>query len=157
MKAFLKNHLFICILVSFIAVVFIIFQIFGLSICAVQSGSMEPVIPTYSVCLVNTHVDYEDVEIGDIVVYTRASDGKQIIHRVVEITEDGMITKGDANNAPDGVSVTPDNLYARYIAHVPHVARIYNLMHSQYGIFIIAGLVILLLALELVSRKCRKA
>lgn len=112
---------------------------------------MEPTIPTYSMCLVTTRVDYDDLSVGDIVVYTRPSDGRQIVHRVVDITDTGAITKGDANYADDGVSVTRDNLYARYIAHIPYGGHIYNAIYA-----IMAALVVILIILGIVDRKSRE-
>ena len=114
---------------------------------------MEPNIPTYSVCLVTTRVSYDDLSVGDIVVYTRASDGEQIVHRVMDITDTGAITRGDANRNDDGVSVTADNLYARYIAHIPYLGHVYNLVRSPIGIAMIAALVIALIVLNIMTAK----
>ena len=86
-------------------------------------------------------------------VYTRASDGEQIVHRVVDITDTGAITRGDANHFDDGVSVTADNLYARYIAHVPYLGHVYNLVRSPIGIAMIAALVIALIVLNIMTAK----
>ncbi|MFQ5532054.1 MAG: hypothetical protein ACE5ES_05560 [Candidatus Nanoarchaeia archaeon] len=41
-------------------------------------------------------VPAEDVEVGDVIVFL-APDGRQIIHRVTNITESGITTHGDAN------------------------------------------------------------
>jgi len=128
--------------------VFLLCKAFGLGLCAEQSGYMEPTIPTYSVCLVSTRASYDDLKIGDIIVYVRPSDNARVIHRVIAISKDGIITKGDANQHDDGFSVTEANLYARYIGHIPFAARLYNMIHSQYGICIVAGLMMLLFVLE---------
>ena len=87
MKKVLKIHRSIVIVVGVIIAVALLSLATGLRLCTVQSGSMEPTIPTYSVCLVTTRVSYDDLSVGDIVVYTRASDGEQIVHRVVDITD----------------------------------------------------------------------
>lgn len=41
------------------------------------------------------------VQVGDVVVYLNPDLGYAIIHRVVNITDAGYITKGDRNPAPD--------------------------------------------------------
>ena len=153
MKKVLKIHRSIVIVVGVIIAVALLSLATGLRLCTVQSGSMEPTIPTYSVCLVTTRVSYDDLSVGDIVVYTRASDGEQIVHRVVDITDTGAITRGDANRNDDGVSVTADNLYARYIAHVPYLGHVYNLVRSPIGIAMIAALVIALIVLNIMTAK----
>lgn len=153
MKKVLKIHRSIVIVVGIIIAVALLSLATGLRLCTVQSGSMEPTIPTYSVCLVTTRVDYDDLSVGDIVVYTRASDGERIVHRVVDITDTGAITRGDANRNDDGVSVTADNLYARYIAHIPYLGHVYNLVRSPIGIAMIAALVIALIVLNIMTAK----
>ena len=153
MKKVLKIHRSIVIVVGIIIAVALLSLATGLRLCTVQSGSMEPTIPTYSVCLVTTRVDYDDLSVGDIVVYTRASDGERIVHRVVDITDTGAITRGDANRNDDGVSVTADNLYARYIAHIPYLGHVYNLVRSPIGIAMIAALVIALIMLNIMTAK----
>ncbi len=153
MKKILKIHRSIFIVIGIIIAVALLSLATGLRLCTVQSGSMEPTIPTYSVCLVTTRVSYDDLSVGDIVVYTRASDGEQIVHRVVDITDTGAITRGDANRNDDGVSVTADNLYARYIAHIPYLGHVYNLVRSPIGIAMIAALVIALIVLNIMTAK----
>ena len=76
MKRVIKENLAVWIAVILCAAVWLTVQLSGLRLCAVQTGSMEPTIPTYSLCLVTTRVDYDDLAVGDIVVYTRSSDGR---------------------------------------------------------------------------------
>ena len=153
MKKILEIHRSIFIILGIIAAITLLSLATGLRLCIVQTSSMEPNIPTYSVCLVTTRVSYDDLSVGDIVVYTRASDGEQIVHRVVDITDTGAITRGDANLNDDGVSVTADNLYARYIAHIPYLGHVYNLVRSPMGLAMIAALVIALIVLNIMTAK----
>lgn len=149
----MKIHRSFCVSVGIVAVVFLLCKAFGLGLCAVQTGSMEPAIPTYSVCLVSTRVSYDDLNVGDIIVYVRPSDNARIIHRVVEITPDGIVTKGDANQFVDSITVTESNLYARYIGHIPYAAHLYNLFHFRYSAGIIVGLAVILFAIEAAEAK----
>lgn len=155
MKKSIKKHRTICIVAGVCIVILFSLLLSGLRLCVIQSGSMEPTIPTYSVCLVTTQVDYDDLSVGDIVVYTRQSDGKQIVHRIVDITDAGAITRGDANQTDDGVSVTPDNLYARYIAHIPCGGRIINAIRTPTGYAMIAAIVAVLIIWNIVDDKRR--
>ena len=113
--------------------------------CAVPTGSMEPNIPTWSLCLVNVKTPYEEIKEGDIVVYVRKSDGLRIIHRVIAVTDAGMVTKGDANSIDDGLSVTPDNLFGKYLFHIPQLGRLPMLIRTPAGIAVVAALAIGLL------------
>ena len=155
MKKVIKKHRTICIVAGVCVVILLSVWLSGLRLCVIQSGSMEPTIPTYSVCLVTTQVDYDDLSVGDIVVYTRHSDGQQIVHRIVDITDAGAITRGDANQTDDGVSVTPDNLYARYIAHIPCGGRVINAIRTPTGYAMIVGIVAVLITWNIIDDKRR--
>ena len=155
MKKAIKKHRTICIVAGVCIVILLSLLLSGLRLCVIQSGSMEPTIPTYSVCLVTTQVDYDDLSVGDIVVYTRRSDGQQIVHRIADITDTGAITRGDANQTDDGVSVTPDNLYARYIAHIPCGGRVINAIRTPTGYAIIITIVAILIAWNIIEDKRR--
>lgn len=157
MKKAIKKHRTICIVAGVCIVILLSVWLSGLHLCVIQSGSMEPTIPTYSVCLVTTQVDYDDLSVGDIVVYTRPSDGQQIVHRIVDITDAGAVTRGDANQTDDGISVTPDNLYARYIAHIPCGGRVINAIRTPTGCAVIAVLVAVLIIWNIVDDKWRKS
>ncbi len=69
----------------------------------VASGSMIPELQVYDVLIVQAHVLFEDVQIGDIIVFDRPSGhDRVIVHRVVSITDDNPVTlrtKGDNNVA----------------------------------------------------------
>tara|TARA_Y100000034_G_C6908083_1_gene422062 strand:- start:1583 stop:2107 length:525 start_codon:yes stop_codon:yes gene_type:complete len=64
------------------------------------TGSMKPSIGPYSIYLYILNFTEEDIHIGDIVVIEREEENN-LIHRIVEITEEGYITKGDNNNFRD--------------------------------------------------------
>ena len=148
-KAWLRLPLIFVILVA-------VYFIGPLRLCYVPSGSMEPNIPTWSICFVNVWTPYEKIETGDVVVYTRKSDGLRIIHRVIQITDEGMVTKGDANSVDDGLSVTEDNLFGKYLFHIPKVGRLINRIKSPLGIAIIAVLAVILLITSAADENRRK-
>ena len=67
----------------------------------VASGSMIPVLQVYDVLIVQGHEPFEDIEVGDIIVFNRPSDhNRVIVHRVASIISDDpktIRTQGDAN------------------------------------------------------------
>ena len=125
--------------------------IFGLRLCSVVSGSMEPTIPTWSMCVIDTHTDYDDVEVGDVIVYYRAADGARIIHRVIAIYPEGMVTKGDANAVDDGLSVTRANYYAKSLFHVPYLGGLSQKLRTPVGIGVVAAIAVFLVFSTLVD------
>jgi len=67
----------------------------------VASGSMIPTLEVYDVLIVSGHEPFEDIQIGDIIVFDRPSDhNRVIVNRVVSIISDDpktIRTLGDAN------------------------------------------------------------
>lgn len=89
-------------------------RIFGISVSYVPTTSMEPEILAGDYVIFKS-INYDDVKVGDIVVYLNADEDKYIIHRVVEDYGSYLITKGDNNALKDTYKVTKDNLYGKYI------------------------------------------
>ena len=57
---------------------------------------------------------------GDVVVYqgvNRSGEPDDVVHRVVAVTPDGLVTRGDNNPQVDDALVTQDNLLGR-VTHV---------------------------------------
>lgn len=123
----------------------------GLRLCAVVSGSMEPNLPTWSLCLINTKTAYEDIEVGDIVVYYRRSDNLRIIHRVVAIYPEGLETKGDANSVSDGVSIGADegNLCGKMLGFVPYLGYLTRVTGTLPGKAVIVIAIVALLTSDM--------
>ncbi|MCE9652522.1 MAG: signal peptidase I, partial [Nitrosarchaeum sp.] len=67
----------------------------------VASGSMIPVLQVYDVLIVQGHESFDDIKVGDIIVFNRpTTHDRVIVHRVASIIDDNpktIRTKGDAN------------------------------------------------------------
>jgi len=97
--------------VGILLVLTIIGSVFGvpMGISFVETGSMEPQLePGDGFVAVPTAVT-DPVEPGDVVVFdaVNLNDGGLVTHRVVERTESGYITKGDANPFTDQDGAEP--------------------------------------------------
>lgn len=69
---------------------------FGFGATYVLSGSMEPEITTDDIVLVKKP---GTLQVGDVVLYNTGKGN--VLHRIVEIDGDTLITGGDANNTAD--------------------------------------------------------
>lgn len=100
--------------------------LWGIDKYVVTSGSMEPSIPTGSIAVVNSNVKFEDVSIGDVIIFEYEQ--SRIIHRVVDEKvmngERYLKTKGDANKRDDGFLTTKDNYYGVSVVHIPELGKI---------------------------------
>ena len=78
----------------------------------VLSGSMEPAIQTGDLVFIHK-TETEKLRVGDVICYLDS--GAAVTHRIIAVTdgEDGLpryITKGDANDAEDHLSVAADQI-----------------------------------------------
>jgi signal peptidase len=56
-------------------------------------------------------------QVGDVVLFH--SEGMEIIHRVIDRTEFGYLTQGDANEEPDPNTVAFSQVEGIYITRIP--------------------------------------
>ncbi len=68
----------------------------------VDGHSMLPTLEGGDLVVIQ-NVPFSDIHVGDIIVYSGvcSTGGESVVHRVVQITSSGLITKGDNNNGPD--------------------------------------------------------
>lgn len=71
-------------------------NLFGFSIFEIATGSMEPTLNVKDLVIVKIT---KDISINDIITYEEEKN--LITHRVIDIKEDTITTKGDANNSID--------------------------------------------------------
>ena len=104
---------------------------FGMGVSVVLSGSMEPELSVNDLVLVKSQDSDRN---GDVVVY---QDGSiLVIHRIVSIDGDKVITQGDANNAADD----PINISAvkgKAMWHIPFVGGAVRFLQSPAGVIIL--------------------
>jgi len=87
-------------------------------VVAVFSESMIPTLQRGDMIIVYGD---RDVSVGDIIVFDVSNRKYPIIHRIYNITEDEIITKGDHNQYTDNWSppITKDNLYGKAVLKIP--------------------------------------
>lgn len=113
-------------------------RIFGLSVSYVPTASMEPTISAGEYVMYGK-TDFEDVNVGDIIVY-KSSSGMYIIHRVIEKNTEYLTTKGDNNAISDTEQITPDMVYGKYIMTI-HFLSIFSGGISKNLVFLILILI----------------
>ncbi len=98
----------LCMLLTLIAFAFIP-RPFGFTGTTIVSGSMRPTIQPGDVTLVASVDDYL---VGQVILYPNpARPDQRLLHRIVEIREDGMlVTKGDANTMEDSTPIDPSTV-----------------------------------------------
>ena len=111
----------------------------------VSSGSMVPVLEVYDVLVIDGKIPFEEVEVGDIIVFNRPSGhDRVIVHRVAAIIDEDPFTirtKGDANPAsiPGTDFPITEEEYIGSVWHIiPDVGYITRIMQPPVNYIIIA-------------------
>lgn len=91
----------------------------------------------------------DEIKLYDIISYDNP-DGRNYIHRVVEIAASYVITQGDANNVDDGVKVTLDMIVGVYTGfQIPYIGTVTFYLQSDYGILGMSCLAYVIIAAEI--------
>lgn len=117
---------------------------FGVGAAVVLSGSMEPALSTGDLLIISETNDYA---VGDVIVF---QEGRiAVTHRIINMTQEHVITQGDANNTPDA-PITREQIKGEVILAIPLVGYLVNAIKSPVG-----TLLIILLAVWLVEHPYR--
>ncbi len=114
----------------------------------VSSGSMYPELAMHDIIVISGHALFEDVKIGDIIVFDRPKDhDKVIVHRVVAVVDDDPLTlrtKGDNNqNSIVGTDypITEEEYKGTVIHVIPQVGYITKILQPPINYIIIAVII----------------
>ena len=88
----------------------------GYRFFVVETPSMGTVAPVGTLVAVRAQATYH---VGDIVTYERNT--RSYTHRIVDITGQGFITKGDINGATDALPVQPNEIVGLVTFHARYV------------------------------------
>jgi signal peptidase len=130
-------------LIIVIGLIFLVLYAVGITPYVVLSGSMEPKVPTGSLCFINVHVKYENIKKGDVIAF-KMDDGTLVTHRAVEITDEGIVTKGDANSANDLAVTTASSYVGKNIGSVPYAGYVVKTIQTTKGKVILGTFVVVL-------------
>lgn len=116
-------------------------RVLGYSSAVVVSGSMSGSIEVDDLVITSAQDNYN---VGDIIMFYSGS--SVVTHRIVELSENSCITRGDANNAPDLEAVDPENIIGKVIFVIPKIGLLIGFLQTPRGL-IGVSLLLLLLAL----------
>ncbi len=129
----------------------------------VASGSMIPELQVYDVLIVQGHESFDDIEIGDIIVFNRPSDhNRVIVHRVVSIINDDpktIRTQGDANGASipgTDFPITEEEYIGKVVYKLPQVGYVTQLLKPPVNYVIIAIVIGIMVIKQITKKKKEK-
>ncbi|MHA7648035.1 signal peptidase I [Nitrosopumilus sp. S4] len=129
----------------------------------VASGSMIPVLEVYDVLIVSGHVTFEEIDVGDIIVFNRPSDhDRVIVHRVASILNEDpktIRTKGDANPASipgTDFPITQEEYIGKVAYTIPQIGYVTQLLKPPINYVIIAIVIGIMVVKQMAKRKNEK-
>ena len=149
-----------------VAVVWIALQVyFGTPnpFYVVSSGSMYPELAMYDIIVVTGHASFEDVKVGDIIVFDQPKDHKKVIvHRVVAVVDDDpktLRTKGDNNQASipgTDFPITEEEYIGTVVHLIPQVGYVTKILQPPVNYIIIAIIIGIMIIKQISARQKKK-
>lgn len=129
----------------------------------VASSSMVPALEVDDLLVISAHRPFQEVHIGDIIVYNRPSDhNRVIVHRIISVLDEEPWTlraKGDANPASipgTDFPITEEEYLGTVVHVIPDVGIIPKLIQPPVNYIIIAGVVGYIIIKQIKSHKKNK-
>jgi signal peptidase len=120
----------------------------------VFTGSMAPVIPVGGLVVIKP-VDSATLRPGDIICF-KFSEKISITHRIINITNEGFVTKGDANENPDQYTVKKEDVVGKVLLVIPFLGYLGSFVRTPIGLILLIVLpaaVLILLEIRSTLRK----
>jgi len=129
----------------------------------VSSGSMYPQLAKYDIIVVTGHASFEDVKVGDIIVFDQPKDhDKVIVHRVVAVVDDDpktLRTKGDNNQASipgTDFPITEEEYIGTVVHLIPQVGYVTKILQPPVNYIIIAIIIGIMIIKQISARQKKK-
>ncbi|MBQ9784657.1 MAG: signal peptidase I [Clostridia bacterium] len=120
---------------------------FGVGVTVVLSGSMEPELSVGDLLIV---AEEESYGVDDVIVFR---DGySAVVHRIVEVNGDEIVTRGDANNTNDE-PITKKVIKGRVILAIPFLGHVVNFIKNPVVTVLLVAAVIFVTEYSFARRK----
>ena len=110
--------------------------VFGFASAAVVSGSMADAIDTGDFIITRAQDEYA---VGDVIMFYEAESNTYITHRIILVSGDTFVTKGDANNAQDDFSVPVSEVVGKVVSVWRGFGKVITFLQSPLGLFCLIG------------------
>ncbi len=126
----------------------------------VASGSMIPELQVYDVLVVQGHVTFDEIQVGDIIVFDRPSGhDRVIVHRVVSITDEDpktVRTKGDNNVASipgTDFPITEKEYIGKVQFQIPQIGYVTQVLKPPTNYILIVLVIGVMIVKEIIKRR----
>jgi len=130
--------------------------LFGYKPFIIGGNSMEPAYKKYGVVLIK-HGGYDEVGVGELIAYNAEQMGGQpAFHRVIEVTAEGFITKGDNNKVIDDQIVDRGAFIGREVWHTNVTAWLFTMLQTPEGLLVLIIMPTFLIIMTVIFVKMTK-
>jgi signal peptidase len=126
----------------------------------VASGSMIPVLEVHDIIIIQGHEPFEEVQVGDIIVFDRPSDhNRVIVHRVQAILDEDpktVRTQGDANPTwirGTDYPITEEEYIGKVAYIIPQVGYITQILKPPMNYIIIVVVIGIMIIKQFTGKK----
>jgi len=123
---------------------------FGVGTSVVLSGSMEPTLSVGDLLIIRQQAHYET---DDIVVYQSGT--VPVVHRIVEISDESVTTRGDANNVDDE-SFPVEAIKGEVVAAIPWLGYGVWALKSPVAVIVMLAAAVFLIEASFRTGKAEK-
>ena len=112
---------------------------------------MEPEILTGSLCMINMKYPYEKIQCSDVIAFE--SGNTLVLHRVIQRTDEGLITKGDNNQVDDGMTTTEVNYVGKNLGAIPYLGYFVFWIQTRRGKLMFIAVLMFSMILEILIKE----
>ncbi len=134
-------------------IIFTLYLVLNFRLYIVATGSMQPTFKLDELVVVKcSNVDTE-YKVGDIITYYDSSIDIDVTHRIVEINNNEIYTKGDNNNARDLHPTTRDKIVGKVIWNSTFLGNLY----VKYKIQILVIMILIIIVVNIFPESKNKS
>ena len=153
MKIIKKIIFSLFLLISFVYIFIIVspkiikgFYPFGIKTAVILTGSMEPTLNINDFVIMKKP---NSIKVGNIVSYKVNNSDNEVLHRVIKVNNNEIITKGDANNTEDQ-AINKNQVTGIYICKIKFLGNVISFIKKP---IVFSSIITLLLILLLIPNK----
>ena len=129
-------------------------KIFGYSFASVVSGSMEDALRVGDFIVTRACAEYC---VGDVIMFYDAESGAYITHRIIMVSGENYLTKGDANETADDFSVPKTAVAGKVVSVWRGFGKAVTFLQSPLGMFsAVGGVAALWILFDVVAEAVKK-
>ncbi|SLM84560.1 Signal peptidase I [Vagococcus fluvialis bH819] len=141
LSAFFWGVVLFIILSSVLMRLNVLQSIVGFNFWVVRTESMTPKINAGDL-IVSYKSSSDSYKEGDVIVFD-SLDKTIVTHRIIDSSQAGYVTKGDANEERDEQQVAPSQVHGKFVFRIPFLGKIFLMIQTLSGKILLVILIMI--------------